>query len=170
MTTNKKTNNKIFALYPNTNGFGFVYMENARKLLDFGAVRVNPLSKRKVLERIKGSLDYLRPSIVIVLDPEGKYSRAGSRVKRLVRKIVAYAEEENLTVVQYSRDQIRDVFEQFGARTKYDIAKVLLTEFKELEDKAPKERKLWMCEDRNMAIFDALSRAFKDFCVNVVIS
>ena len=28
----------MFAVYPNANGFGFVYMENARKLLDYGAV------------------------------------------------------------------------------------------------------------------------------------
>jgi hypothetical protein len=161
------TKNKVvFAVYPNANGFGFVYMENARKLLDYGAVRINPISNRKVLEKIKRTLEYFRPSIVILLDPEGKSSRAGNRVKELVRKIAAHAVEVNLPIVQYSRDQIKDVFQQFGAITKYDISQVLLKEFKELETKAPKERKLWTSEDRNMAIFDALSLAMTWFYLN----
>lgn len=153
----------VYAIYPNANGFGFVYMENARKLLDYGAVRINPISNRKVLEKIKQSLDYFRPSIVILLDPEGKSSRTGSRVKELIKKIVALAAELNLPVVQYSRDQIKDVFEQFGANTKYGISQVLLKEFTELQNKSPKERKLWASEDRNMTIFDALALALTWF-------
>lgn len=53
-------------------------------------------------------------------------------------------------------DQVRDVFEQFGAVTKYEIAKVLLTEFKELELREPKKRKTWQSESQNMPILDAL--------------
>lgn len=161
------TKNKVvYAIYPNANGFGFVYMENARKLLDYGAIRINPISNRKVLEKIKQALDYFRPSIVILLDPEGKASRTGSRVKELIKKIVAHAAEMNLPIVQYSRDQIKDVFEQFGATTKYGISQVLLKEFTELEAKSPMERELWMSEDRNMAIFDALSLAMAWFYLN----
>jgi Holliday junction resolvasome RuvABC endonuclease subunit len=159
-------NKVVFAIYPNANGFGYVYMENARKLLDYGAVRINPISNRKVLERIKRTLEYFRPSIVILLDPEGKSSRTGNRVKELIKKIVVHAAEINLPVMQYTRDQIKDVFEQFGMTTKYDISQILLKEFKELETKSPKERKLWTSEDRNMVIFDALSLATTWFYVN----
>ena len=162
----QKTNNIVFSFYPNANGFGFVDMDSPRKLLDFGAVRINPISNRKVIERIKRAFDYFRPSIVIVLDPEGKTSRTGNRVRRLITRIVAYAEEEKLSVVQYSRDQIKDVFEQFGATTKYDISQVLLKEFKELETRKPKRRELWTSEDHHMAIFDALSLALTWFYLN----
>lgn len=160
------TKNKVvYAIYPNAQGFGFVYMENARKLLDYGAVRINPISNRKVLEKIKEAFDYFRPSIVILLDPEGKSSRTGNRTKELIKKIVAHAAKINLPVVQYSRDQIKDVFEQFGATTKYAISQVLLKEFTELEAKSPKERELWTSEDRNMTIFDALSLAVTWFYI-----
>jgi hypothetical protein len=159
MTNEIKKNNIVFAVYPNANGFGFVYMENARKLIDFGAVRVRPLGNKRVLEKIKQSINYLRPSIVIVQEPEGKSSRTGNRVKSLIKNIVILAKETNLKVVLYSRDQIRNVFEQFGAITKYEISQVLIKEFTELEDKLPKKRRLWTSEDRNMAIFDALSLA-----------
>jgi hypothetical protein len=163
MTQSTQRRNIVYALYPNANGFGFVYLENPRKLLDYGAVRINPISNRKILERIKRSFEYIRPSIVIIPDPEGKASRVGRRVRRLIDKIIVLANEEKLKVVLYSRDQIRDVFEQFGAVTKYEISKILLTEFKELELKEPKKRKLWTSEDRNMVIFDALSLAMTWF-------
>lgn len=159
MTQSTHRRNIVYALYPNANGFGFVYLENPRKLLDYGAVRINPISNRKVLERIKRSFDYLRPSIVIIQDPEGKASRVGRRVRRLIDKIIVLAAEENLQVIQYSRDQVRDVFEQFGAVTKYEISKVLLAEFKELELREPKKRKTWESVSHNMPIFDALSLA-----------
>ena len=85
---------------------------------------------------------------------------------QLVEQIAAYAVEEGLPVVKYSRDQIREVFEQFGAVTKYEIAQLLLTEFKELEQRTPRKRTLWVAEDRNMAIFDALSLAMTWFYLN----
>lgn len=166
MTQSTQRRNIVYALYPNANGFGFVYLDSPRNLLDYGAVRINPISNRKVLERIKRSFEYLRPSIVIIQDPEGTASRVGRRVRRLIDKIIVLATEENLKVVQYSRDQVRDVFEQFGAVTKYEIAKVLLTEFKELELREPKKRKTWESESHNMPIFDALSLALTWYWIN----
>lgn len=165
MNTKTKTN-IVYAIYPNANGFGFVYMENARKLIEYGSVRINPISNRKLLDRIKKSIAYFRPTILILTDPDSKSSRTGKRTRRLIQKIITYAESEKLPVVQYSRDQIRDVFEGFGVVTKYEIAQFLLSEFKELEPKKPKQRKLWVSEDRNMGIFDALSLALTWFWLN----
>jgi len=125
MQTTIEKINTILAMYPNTNGFGFVYMENA----------------------------------------ESKVSRTGKRTKKLIKEIMSFAESEELPVVQYSRDQIRDVFSPKHV-TKYEIAKHLLTEFEELKVYKPAERKLWMSEDRNMAIFDSLSLALTWFYLN----
>lgn len=156
----------VLGIYPNANGFGFVYMEGPRKIVDCGVVRINPISNGKVIARIRQSIDYLRPTIVVVQDPDGKASRTGKRVGQLIEKIEEYANSENLPVVRYSRDQIREIFLQFGAVTKYEIAQVLLTEFKELENRAPKKRSLWEAESRNMAIFDALSLALTWYYIN----
>ena len=164
--TKSNTPPVVFAVYPNANGFGFVYMENALKLIDYGSVRITPICNTKIIDRIHRSFEYFRPSIVLVQNPEGKTSRAGKRVRDLVEKIVAYATANNLPVVQYSRDQIRDVFEQFGATTKYQISQILLGGFKELASKSPKQRSLWTSEDRNMAIFDALSLALTWYYLN----
>ncbi|KAA3625761.1 MAG: hypothetical protein DWQ02_21180 [Bacteroidetes bacterium] len=162
----KPKNNLVFSVYPNSSGFGFVYMAGPRKLIDFGSVRISPINNRKVMDRIKKAIEYFQPLILVVQDPKGRTSRTGKRVKRLISNISKYATQNNLTVTQYSRDRIREVFEQFGVVTKYEISQVLITEFKELERKSPKPRKLWTSEDRNMAIFDALSLALTWYYLN----
>lgn len=161
-----RKSNVLYAVYPNARGFGFVYMENARKLIDFGTVRVNPISNKRIIEKIKRSLEYMRPSLVIVNDADGKYSRSGRRVRKLIASIETLASILKLTFVKYSRDQIRGVFNEFGAVTKYEISQIILTEFKELENRLPKKRKLWTSEDRNMAIFDALSLGLTWYYIN----
>ena len=166
MNTQHEKSKIVFAIYPNAQGFSFVYMNGPRMLLDFGIVRINPISNFRTLDKIKKSLDYFKPSIVVLLDPEGKSSRTGNRIKKLISKITAYANQENFQVAHISRDQIRDVFENFGVITKYEISQWLLAEFKQLETRRPRERKLWTSEDRNMAIFDALSLGITWYYLN----
>jgi hypothetical protein len=104
--------------------------------------------------------------ISILLDPDAKSSRTGYRIRNLISQITDLSKQENLQVDNISRDQIREVFENFGVSTKFEISQWLLTEFKELETRRPRERKLWTSEDRNMAIFDALSLALTWFYRN----
>lgn len=157
--------NIILAIYPNANGFGFAYLENARKQVGFGSVRYNPVDNKSIMVRIKKMIEEFPPTQLVLLNPEGKFSRTGFRTKQLIKEIISFAESEKLPVSQYTRDQIRDVFSPKHV-TKYQIAEHLLTEFKELETYRPKERKLWMPEDRNMAIFDALSLALTRYYLN----
>src|SRR5690349_21386795 len=133
MSTNQASSKIVFAIYPNANGFGYVFLESARKLLDFGVFRVNPISNQIVLKRIREMFSYMQPSLVIVQDPEGKSSRTGKRVRNLIGNIISLAGESNLEVSKFTRDQIRDVFEQFGVKTKHEISQILIKEFKELE-------------------------------------
>ena len=88
MSVQKLKNNIVLAIYPNAMGFGFVYMENARKIIDFGAVRVSPISNGKIVERINQSINYLRPSVVVLQDADGKHTRTGKRVAKLIQKII----------------------------------------------------------------------------------
>ncbi len=159
MNTLQEKSKIVFAIYPNAQGFGYVYMNGPRQLLDYGIVRINPICNFRILDKIKKSLDYFRPSVVALLDPDAKSSRTGFRIRSLIAKITEFANQENLQVAHISRDQIRDVFENFGVITKFEISQWLLTEFKELDSRRPRERKLWTSEDRNMGVFDALSLA-----------
>ncbi|MBK7357730.1 MAG: hypothetical protein IPI45_13695 [Saprospiraceae bacterium] len=156
----------VYAIYPNANGFGYVYMNGPRQLLDYGVVRINPICNFRILNKIKDSMNYFQPTVLILLNPEAKSSRTGNRIRNLINKITAFAESHHRQVAQISRDQIRDVFENFGVSTKFEISQWLLTEFKQLETRRPKARNLWTSEDRNMAIFDTLSLALVWYWIN----
>ncbi|MBK8296862.1 MAG: hypothetical protein IPK91_06200 [Saprospiraceae bacterium] len=163
MNTQNEKSKIVYAIYPNANGFGFVYMSGPRKLIDYGIVRMNPICNFRLLDKIKDSITYFKPMVLILLDPEGKSSRTGNRIRSLISRITAFAKNENLHVAHISRDEIRDVFENFGVTSKFEISQWLLTEFKELETRRPKKRKLWTSEDRNTGLFDALSLAMAWF-------
>jgi hypothetical protein len=155
--------NIILSIYPNTRGFGYVCLESPKNLIDYGIVTIRPICNRRIMKRIKKIVSYFRPVLVLVQDCDKKYSRQGNRIKNLIDNIVAFAKENNIPVVQYSREQIRDVFEQFEAKSKYQIANKIIEWIPELEPRKPKARKLWMSEDYNMGVFDALSLALTHY-------
>lgn len=162
-----KTKSKlVVALYPNKIGFGYCVMENPRKLIDYGSIKITPINNKKVMFRIKKLVDFMLPSFIILQNPNGKHNRTGKRTQRLIGTTKQYAKENNLKLVQYSRDDIRNVFEQFGKKSKYEISHFLVTEFKELKVRAPKIRKVWEGEEHRMAVFDALSLAITHYYLN----
>jgi glucan phosphorylase len=54
----------------------------------------------------------------------------------------------------FSRGVVRNAFAG-NARNKYTIASTLAQRFPELAAKLPPKRKIWLCEDYRMSIFDA---------------
>lgn len=152
-----------FAIYPNTRGFGFVCLEKSRQLLDFGIVTIRPICNRKVMKRARKFIDYYQPDLVILQDHRCKYTRPNKRVIRVLDNIALYAQKRDLEIHKYTREQIRDIFSQFKATTKFEIAQILCKEHTELAPRIPKPKKLWMSEDYNMGIFDALSLAYTHY-------
>jgi Holliday junction resolvasome RuvABC endonuclease subunit len=111
------------------------------------------------LERITKFVEFYTPTIIVVKDYNSSYSRHSKRVAELVESIAKHAGEVKIPVYRYSRQQVRDVFEQFGAKSKYEIAQKIIYWFPQLASRAPKIRKAWTDEDYNMGIFDALALA-----------
>lgn len=145
----------ILSLYPNMRGLGYVCLEYPKTLIDYGIATVRPIDNDRVFDRVRQCIDFFNPAIVILRDcgvaPKNK------RTRLLLDLIATYAAEKEIPVHKYTRKQIRDVFEQFGATSKYQIAHVLVKEFDELASIAPKLREDWMEEEYSMGVFDALS-------------
>jgi hypothetical protein len=55
--------------------------------------------------------------------------------------------------------QVRSLFAQTGATTKYGIAEVIAKRFPELAPHLPRPRKPWNSEAEMMAVFDAVAFA-----------
>jgi Holliday junction resolvasome RuvABC endonuclease subunit len=147
----------ILSFYPNARGLGYACIEMPKNLRDSGVITVQPTCNKKILERITKFVEFFKPTIIVVKDYNSEYSRHSKRVAELVESITNYAKEIKVPIYRYSRDQIRDVFEQFGSKSKYEIAQTIITIFPQLTSRAPKIRKPWMKEDYNMGIFDALA-------------
>jgi Holliday junction resolvasome RuvABC endonuclease subunit len=152
-------NTIILALYPNARGLGYACIAMPQHLIEYGVVTISPVSNSKTLKRIEKFIDFLKPKIVLLKDPTIINTFKGARIKMLVEAIKTLSGEKALPIYQYSRDQVRDTFEQFGAVTKYQISQKILSWYPDLERVAPKIQKSWMNEDYYMGIFDALALA-----------
>ena len=151
--------NIVLSLYPNSRGMGYACIEKPAKLLDSGIITIKPPSNEKILKRVRKFVEYFKPTIVILRDFPKFTTYRGRRLEMLLHDIVKIAEEKKIPIHRYGRQQIRDVFEIAGASTKYEISQKLIEQFPILASRAPRVRKLWMDEDYNMGIFDAVSLA-----------
>ncbi len=154
MTTIKRQKITL-VLYPNTFGVGFVICEGPKEILDFGIKKVQPISHHKYIKKVKWLLDYCKPDVVLLLDYKAR--KISNRQKRIIDAIVQLSHTKNLNLKTYSRSQIKQTFLSFNAKTKYEIAMVILNWYPELRDKAPHRRLPWMAEHYQMGIFDAFA-------------
>jgi hypothetical protein len=162
----KTNNNLVLAIYPNFRGFGYAFLESATEPKDCGIVTIRPISNQTCLTRIKQFVDYYQPTLIILQDFDGKHSWKSKRVKRLVDSIIAFCHTNTISVKRYSREQIRFVFSEFKAKSKYEIAKKIVEWLPQFKNKMPEVRKPWMCEDYNMGVFDAMALALTHFYMN----
>ncbi len=155
-----KTSNVYLSFYPNTRGFGYACTEGPSEVIDCGVATVRPVGNEKLIERAKRFIEYYEPTLILVQNGESKYSRQGERVLSLIREITAFAAQQRIVIKQYTREQIRFAFEQFGAKTKYEVAQKIISWLPEMKYREPKARKIYTSEDYNMGVFDALSLVF----------
>ena len=148
----------VLALYPSYRGLGYVCVQMPQTLKDFGVLRVRPFSTGKMLKHIERFLEFHRPQIVILRDPESVPDN-NPRIQKFTDAITTLAWEYKLSVFKYSREQIKGVFENFGARTKHEIAAKIIEWFPDLASRVPVKHNIWKPEYYHMETFDSLSLA-----------
>ena len=147
----------ILSLYPDSRGIGYVCLQVPKGLYDYGITTAKPISNRRLLKRTEKFIDHFKPKIV-VLREQAKETNS-DRNNKLIDAIVTLAGEKELQVFRYSKQQIRDVFEVFGASTKFGIVEQILKTFPDLAYRAPKQKKWYEREDYNMTLFNAVALA-----------
>ncbi|WP_026776296.1 hypothetical protein [Polaribacter sp. Hel_I_88] len=154
MTANRQQRITL-AMYPNTFGVGFVICEGPKEILDYGIKKVQPISHYKYMKKVKWLFEYCKPDIVLLLDYKSR--KISKRQKRIIDAILQLARAQNLQLKTYSRSQIKQTFLSFQAKTKYEIAMMVLSWYPELKEKAPHKRLPWMAEHYQMGLFDAFA-------------
>jgi hypothetical protein len=145
---------RMIAIYPNTLGFGYVILNEKGEILDYGMVSIRPVRNDKCMDRIHEMVLYYQPKILILEDYEN--SNKSERVRKLLKDICEYG-EGNIKVFKYSREQIKDTFDVFGARNKYEVSKKISEAYPQLKSKLPEKRKAWEPENYYQGIFDAMA-------------
>lgn len=140
-------------------------MSGPKDLVDYGVITVKPLRNPPIVKRIRNFIETFKPELVILEDTECALSKRGKRVHRLLAAIEKQATTSGITVRKYPLEQVRTVFEDFGAFNKCEIARLIIKWLPELKAREPKPRRLWMAEDYNMGIFDAIALSLTHFYV-----
>jgi hypothetical protein len=155
----KTTNNTILALYPNAMGVCYSVFDSPKDLVDYGIGYVRPVNSKKSILKVQEYLEFYKPDIVLVRELTKPNSKNNKRNKKLIDLICKKAKEQGLEVHHYNRSQIKDVFKEFKAISKYQISKKIMEWFPELEILELPIRKRWMSENHNTGVFDAISLA-----------
>jgi Holliday junction resolvasome RuvABC endonuclease subunit len=166
----KKTHEKshvVLAIYPHGKGIAYACMSTPTTMIESGQRFFHPICNRKCRKRAQNVLRYFCPDIVILEDEVSDIAFKRDRVTRLLGEIKHDAEELNLRVVQYKREHIREVFGQFGASTKHEIATKIAKWLPEYTKRVPKVRDICGSESSAMGEFDAISLAYTHFYLNM---
>ncbi|MBR9702271.1 hypothetical protein GOV13_05115 [Candidatus Pacearchaeota archaeon] len=159
----RSNSTRVFSVYPTYRGFGFVIFEGATKPIDWGNVTVQRRDNILTIKKIKSLINYYQPDVLVTEDYSGKGSRRNPRIQSLIDSIKQLEKANKLIVKTYSRADISNVFEPFGASTKYEISQTIAKFLPVFKFLTPPKRKPWMSEDSRMAIFDAAALVLTHF-------
>ena len=154
----------VLAVFPSTQGFGFVVFEGSRALVEWGVRHVKGKNKNVVAAaEVSALISEFKPDIFVTEDYAGDESHRRPRIRSLIRMMCRRAKARPIEVRQFSRGEIRVCFAPFGARTKHEIGQRIVVWFPELKPLLPKKRRAWMSENPRMAIYDAIALAMCHF-------
>jgi Holliday junction resolvasome RuvABC endonuclease subunit len=157
-----KNNNTVLALFPNARGMGYVLAEAADKLLYYGIARIRPMTSQAHINRFRKLLDEYKPEVVVIRDFK-RWRNVSKRVIKVIKVLDKEAMNKGLKVHRYHRTQIKEVFEVFKARNKYEIATSIADLLPELKEYVPKTREYPEPEPYRIALFDCVSLLLTHF-------
>ncbi len=154
---------RVIAIDPSTKGFGFAVMEGPDRLIDWGVKETNGGNKNGIcLQLIAELIDRYKPGALVIEDAERR-SRRCKRIRALLEDISKLAAESKIPVRRFARSAVREIFSEFGAWTKHEIATAIAQRLPELGPRLPPFRYPWMSMDYRMAIFNAVALALTYF-------
>lgn len=151
----KRRKDTILAIDPTIKGFGYVVFTPEDALLDWGATDIRVHINGRALLRIKKLCRMYQPDTLIIENPVYVGSRRSERIKQFVTRVREYCEKNGITAVLYSPSQVREVFCNFSAKTKYERAEKIAQWVLELTEYLPRKRKCYETEPAQYAVFDA---------------
>ena len=148
--------NLCLVLYPNIKGLGYILCGSPTDLINYGIHNIKPLQS-EYTRRLKRLIDNYRPTIIILRGYNLQDYRISERVKKVLRNFELQAEQNDIRVYRYTREQIKSVFEVYGGTNKYGISKTITDWYPELKPRMPDLRKNSKSEHYQMGLFDTFA-------------
>lgn len=159
MTKRHVTRRRVLAIDPTYRGFGYVILEGADRLVDWGVCEVRTDKSRVILEKIATLVRMFDPDVLVVEDVSHHQCKRRDSARMLVNAIVAMARRLGTMVQCVPAVMVRALYREHGAMNKDAVARLIVLEFPESERLLPRPRKIWMPESPQMAVFDAMAFA-----------
>ncbi|KGJ65556.1 hypothetical protein BJA5080_02202 [Bradyrhizobium diazoefficiens SEMIA 5080] len=115
------------------------------------------------LPRIAQLFDQYAPDVLVIQDTSEQGTERAPWICTLNASIAAIAEDRDISIFAFSRDEVRTVFERYGCANKHALAELIAKHIPAFEQYVPPPRKPWMSEDRRMGLFDAAALALTYF-------
>jgi len=147
-------------------GVCYAVFDSPKDLIDYGVEYVRPVNSKKSLRKVKKYLDFYKPDIVLLRGISKQRIKHSKRTKKLIDLICKVAKDKGLELHMYNRSQIREVFSQFKAVSKFQVSKKITQWFPELKALELPIRKRWMSENHNAGVFDAIAITLVHFYLN----
>jgi|ERR1041385_1794627 hypothetical protein len=154
---------RALAVYPSMRSIGFAVLEEPDELIDWGVRTTRRDKNNRGVLLVNDLINRYKPDILIVEDWGAKGFRRSLRTQALMQDLVRFASRRKIKTRTISRHTVRKTFTRFDALTKYQIARVIATNFPELAPQMPPIRKPWMKEDYKMCIFDSVALSLTFF-------
>jgi|SRR5438552_528443 len=152
----RKGPTRILALDLHPRSFGYVVVENPKRLLDWGVCSYrgkHGAGTVLVRKRLRQLLNLWRPAALVLLKPLKKSRRPNQKKDRLLERIVTETKNRRIIV----REMVKSSVDYQGNLTKYENARRVAEHFPVLTRELPPKRQIWQSEHYRMSIFTAAS-------------
>ena len=161
----KEGQERVLAFYFSTLGFGYSYMNSPIEVIDKGMLCITPVNNAKTLMHVKRLVKKLKPECIVIEDSRGELSYKSIRIKTLLKNVERFTKQKGIVCYKYSRSQIRMVFSNWNAKTRYEIAKVIARNvwaFSNILFQKPKYPRI---ESYRSVLFDSASLAITHYYI-----
>lgn len=153
---------RILALEVRPQRIGFVVLQGASRLLDWGVrahTKETCASRSTLSARIAVLLDLYAPAAIVIRRRDGKGTSARRTVAEIVAKLRVEARQRSISCHFVSATEVRRFFARHGEATKHATAALLAEWYPDLAWKLPPKRRPWESERYNTLVFDAAATA-----------
>ncbi len=154
-----KSLTRVLALDLHPRRFGYVVVEGADRLLDWGVRSCRRKGKPidvLLQKRLRALLELWSPSVIVLNDPVGRARRSNPQSGRSLKQIAIEAKQRRIPV-RTLKPVCTEI--QGGRLTRYENARRVAEHFPVLKGKLPPKRRAWESEHYRMSIFAAAALA-----------